>query len=330
MTAHLKVVLGILGNITAICLFTSPLPTLWNITKKKSVQDFSGIPYVCTLLNCSLWVIYGSPLVEYQLLVVTINAAGAILELSYLFLYVTFAPKKLQMKVLKVLLAVVLVFTSLLLLMVELVHDKSQRKIITGTCAVVLAVGMYASPLTVMCMVIRTRSVEFMPFFLSLFTFLNGAAWFGYAFIGKVDIFITVPNGYGALSGIAQLVLYAIYKNATPLSLVLKQQEAALGSKVIGVDDHSIEDDPSLNLKPPKQIFTTPAEQHEVNIISFDDSSVNLKPPAKQITSSSPEQQVKSLTDDCTQTNSPLVQVVVAVDVDTNPHQESISTSKTV
>jgi hypothetical protein len=145
-----------------------------------------------------------------------------------------------------------------------------------------------------------------------------------------VDGKLQVPNGYGALSGIAQLVLYAIYKNATPLSLVLKQQEAALGSKVIGVDDHSIEDDPSLNLKPPKQIFTTPAEQHEVNIISFDNSSVNLKPPAKQITSSSPEQQVKSLTDDCTQTNSPLVQVVVAVDVDTNPHQESISTSKTV
>ncbi len=139
---------------------------------------------------------------------------------------------------------------------------------------------------------------------------------------------LQVPNGYGALSGIAQLVLYAIYKNATPLSLVLKQQEAALGSKVIGVDDYIIEDDPSLNLKPPNQIFTTPAEQHEVNITSFDDSSVNLKPPAKQITSSSPEQVVKSLTDDCNQKNSPLVQVVV--DVHTNQHQESISTSKTI
>jgi hypothetical protein len=148
-----------------------------------------------------------------------------------------------------------------------------------------------------------------------------------------VDGKLQVPNGYGALSGIAQLVLYAIYKNATPLSLVLKQQEAALGSEVIGIDDHIIEDDPSLNLKPPNQIFTTPAEQHEVNImsfddssvnlkphakqitsfspeqevniISFDDSSVNLKPPAEQITSSLPEQQVKSLTDDCNQKNSP-------------------------
>ncbi len=48
------------------------------------------------------------------------------------------------------------------------------------------------STIIVQCMVIRTRSVEFMPFLLSLFTFLNGAAWFGYAFVGKVDIFITV------------------------------------------------------------------------------------------------------------------------------------------
>ncbi len=53
-------------------------------------------------------------------------------------------------------------------------------------------VFVFHSTLIVQCMVIRTRSVEFMPFFLSLFTFLNGAAWFGYAFIGKVDIFITV------------------------------------------------------------------------------------------------------------------------------------------
>ncbi len=53
-------------------------------------------------------------------------------------------------------------------------------------------VFVFHSTITVQCMVIRTRSVEFMPFFLSLFTFLNGAAWFGYAFVGKVDIFIAV------------------------------------------------------------------------------------------------------------------------------------------
>jgi hypothetical protein len=43
-------------------------------------------------------------------------------------------------------------------------------------------------------MVIRTRSVEFMPFLLSLFNFINGAVWFGYAFVGQLDIFIAVSE----------------------------------------------------------------------------------------------------------------------------------------
>ena len=38
---------------------------------------------------------------------------------------------------------------------------------------------------------IRTKSVEYMPFFLSLVNFLNGCCWTAYALI-KFDIYITV------------------------------------------------------------------------------------------------------------------------------------------
>ncbi|XP_024367363.1 bidirectional sugar transporter SWEET4 [Physcomitrium patens] len=212
-----KVILGVLGNITAICLFASPIPTFINIVKKKSVGDYSGIPYVCTLLNCLLWVVYGLPVVEYQVLVVTINAAGCIIELIYLALYLKNAHKSIRMKVMKVLLAVLILFTLVTVIVLELIHDKKKRKLVIGTLCAVFAVGMYVSPLTVMRMVIRTRSVEYMPFLLSLFNFINGLVWFGYAFIGGLDIFIAIPNGLGALSGVAQLSLYAFYRNATPV-----------------------------------------------------------------------------------------------------------------
>uniref|UniRef100_A0A452ZPK4 Uncharacterized protein n=1 Tax=Aegilops tauschii subsp. strangulata TaxID=200361 RepID=A0A452ZPK4_AEGTS len=37
----------------------------------------------------------------------------------------------------------------------------------------------------------KTRSVEYMPFVLSLVNFLNGCCWTGYALI-KFDLYITV------------------------------------------------------------------------------------------------------------------------------------------
>ncbi|CAA0812918.1 Bidirectional sugar transporter SWEET1 [Striga hermonthica] len=69
---------------------------------------------------------------------------------------------------------------------------------------------MYASPLAVMKVVIKTKSVEYMPFLLSLFVFLSATCWLIYGLIGK-DIFILVPNGLGCLFGAMQLSLYAVY-----------------------------------------------------------------------------------------------------------------------
>uniref|UniRef100_M1CBD7 Nodulin MtN3 family protein n=2 Tax=Solanum TaxID=4107 RepID=M1CBD7_SOLTU len=69
---------------------------------------------------------------------------------------------------------------------------------------------MYGSPLSIIRLVIKTKSVEFMPFFLSLFVFLCGASWFAFGLLGK-DPFVAIPNGFGFGLGTVQLILYAIY-----------------------------------------------------------------------------------------------------------------------
>ncbi|KAG6496404.1 hypothetical protein ZIOFF_044271 [Zingiber officinale] len=64
-------------------------------------------------------------------------------------------------------------------------------------------------------LVIQTKSVEFMPFTLSLASFLNGVCWTSYGFL-PFDINLLVPNGLGTLFGLAQLILYACYFKSTP------------------------------------------------------------------------------------------------------------------
>ncbi|XP_016465419.1 bidirectional sugar transporter SWEET7-like isoform X3 [Nicotiana tabacum] len=85
---------------------------------------------------------------------------------------------------------------------------------IVGSICIAGNILMYASPLAIMKLVITTKSVEFMPFFLSLFSFLNGVSWTTYALI-PLDAFVLAPNSMGIALGLAQLLLYAMYYKST-------------------------------------------------------------------------------------------------------------------
>ncbi|KAI6689503.1 hypothetical protein NL676_026331 [Syzygium grande] len=87
---------------------------------------------------------------------------------------------------------------------------------------------MYASPLLVMKLVIKTKSVEFMPFLLSLSCFLFGIFWLAYGLLSQ-DPFLIVPNGLGTALGIVQLILYAMYrKNCSHTKHETKDEIAAM------------------------------------------------------------------------------------------------------
>lgn len=205
-------IFGIFGNATALFLFLAPVVTFTRIIKKKSTEDFSGVPYIMTLLNCLLSAWYGMPFVSpNNILVSTINGTGAVIEAIYVIIFIIYAPKKTQKHMSGLLVLVLSLFAMIVLVSIFALHGR-HRKFFCGMAATIFSICMYGSPLSIMRLVVKTKSVEFMPFFLSLFTFLCGTSWFIFGLLGS-DLFVTVPNGCGSALGAIQLILYAIYRN---------------------------------------------------------------------------------------------------------------------
>ncbi|CAL5375324.1 unnamed protein product [Camellia sinensis] len=141
-------------------------------------------------------------------LIITINSFGCLVETIYICVYLFYAPKKIKFKTMKLL------------------------GFMLG--------GVFAAPLCILKQVIRTKSVEFMPFSLSLSLTLNAVMWFFYGLLIK-DFNIAIPNVLGFIFGIIQMVLYAIYKN--PKKVVAKDQKFSsdqIPNKVIALEEEKL------------------------------------------------------------------------------------------
>nr|XP_043622764.1 bidirectional sugar transporter SWEET2 [Erigeron canadensis] len=207
---------GVAGNIFAFGLFISPIPTFQRIIRNRSTEQFSGMPYIYALMNCLICAWYGTPFISSDnILVTTVNSAGAVFQLTYIIIYISCAEKRKKFNMSALLLAVFGVF-AVIVIGSLLVTDLEVRHLLIGFLSCATLISMFASPLSVMNLVIQTKSVEFMPFYLSLSTFLMSTAFMLYG-IFNFDAFIYVPNGIGTILGIAQLVLYFYYHDKSRL-----------------------------------------------------------------------------------------------------------------
>ncbi|KAF8030824.1 hypothetical protein BT93_D0117 [Corymbia citriodora subsp. variegata] len=147
-----------------------------------------------------------------NLLLLIISIIGVVIELTYVLIFITYAPKKERTKIMGLCgLALIFILTFAFVSLFAL-HSKT-RKLFCGITLDIFSAFMYASPLSNMMLVIKTKSVEFMPFLLSLSSFLCGIFWLAYGLLSH-DPFLIVPNGLGTGLGIAQLILHAMYRKS--------------------------------------------------------------------------------------------------------------------
>ncbi|RZC48063.1 hypothetical protein C5167_041026 [Papaver somniferum] len=202
-------IVGIVGNVISFFLFLSPLPTFFSIYKKGAVEDFSPYPYIVTVLNCALWVFYGF-VTPNSLLVITINGGGLVIELIYVAIYFFYADNKQRKRPCIWSLAEIVFLVAVVLLCSLIPNPQSWRGVVIGWLCVAVNIGMYAIPCLAMRQVYKTKSLEYMPFWLSLACFLNGLCWLAYSLLG-FDKYILTSNGIGLVLGLIQIIVIGYY-----------------------------------------------------------------------------------------------------------------------
>ncbi|TYI95783.1 hypothetical protein E1A91_D01G022900v1 [Gossypium mustelinum] len=217
------VAFGVLGNIISILVFLAPLSTFYRIYKKKSTESFQSLPYQVALFSCMLWLYYAL-IKKGAFLLITINSFGCIVETLYISMFLAYAPRKSRISAIKLFAAMNLGLFSLILIVTHFLVKNSIRIQVLGWINVAISVSVFAAPLNITTRVIKTKSVEFMPFNLSLALTLSAIMWFAYGAFIK-DLCVAVPNVVGFILGMFQMILYAIYRNT---------------DKVINVEDKKV------------------------------------------------------------------------------------------
>eukprot|EP00735_Rhodelphis_limneticus_P001743 TRINITY_DN1241_c0_g1::TRINITY_DN1241_c0_g1_i1::g.26799::m.26799 TRINITY_DN1241_c0_g1::TRINITY_DN1241_c0_g1_i1::g.26799 ORF type:complete len:321 (+),score=52.18,sp/Q8LBF7/SWET7_ARATH/32.54/2e-21,MtN3_slv/PF03083.11/3.9e-15,MtN3_slv/PF03083.11/9.2e+03,MtN3_slv/PF03083.11/1.3e-18 TRINITY_DN1241_c0_g1_i1:48-965(+) len=202
---------GILGSILPLTNFIfffflqiSGLKTISLISSKKSIGDFSVLPFLSLAVNCVIWVIYG--VLKSAPAVVWPNVSGMLLGFLYLRLYHSYAtPAQRTDLANNWYLPAIGILGTVLMLTVFAPTALAVHYI--GLIGCVLAVLLLSSPLAVLRTVLKNRNTAAMPFATSLGGFLNSLSWTLYGLLVANDIMIWGPNALGFLASTVQMIL---------------------------------------------------------------------------------------------------------------------------
>jgi solute carrier family 50 protein (sugar transporter) len=196
--------LAIVGIVIGIMLSLSPIPTFIDIAvHSKTTGGYTVAPYISSFLCCSMWLTYAVMAGSAKSDLIPLNALSFVIYFIYCCIFLVYAPNRSS-----VLLIYMGALGTLAVTVSVAVFVKSL--ILVGVLATVANCLMFAAPLAVLTQVIKTKSVRYMPFLLSLTSFLCASVWLVWAFMVK-DFFVLIPNALGTFFGLIQLCLYAVY-----------------------------------------------------------------------------------------------------------------------
>lgn len=206
--------------VLTLALFLAPVQTCLQVRRDGDIRDYSEVSFITSLFNCLLWVVYSS-ITPGRIQSFIINAVGGVLQSGYIVWFLAYSTGEAHRRIWQRTVGMVLTFALLICLdllllphlgISSIIADDTAETDYLGVFCSVLNVGMYAAPLSVMALVVETRSVEFMPLFLTLGVAGCTVSWAIYGmYVG--DIWIGIPNYLGTVVAVFQLGLYGFYAN---------------------------------------------------------------------------------------------------------------------
>jgi len=185
------------------------------VVKNKTVGDFTDVPFLLTMINCTLQVFYQFPLGNMDPF--EINVLGMVLNTIWLSVFVIYNNnRKLLLAKCVGVVAICAAIEAVSVIMQATGSTEKQGIQMVGNIAVIFNIGMYGAPLAALGTVIATRSVATLPLSMVLACLLASFLWGLYGkWMG--DYVIGIPNDIGVMLAIVQVIVWLKYKNASPV-----------------------------------------------------------------------------------------------------------------
>ncbi|XP_023641249.1 bidirectional sugar transporter SWEET8-like [Capsella rubella] len=170
------------------------------------------------LMKCSLWFLYGLPLVQNDNILVTItNGIGFLIQVIYLVLFLIYCGDELQSQTIWHCLGFEFVFVFFFYgVTLGVIESLPSRHTFIGVVCNVFTIVMYAT--FVMKTMVEKQSFKCMPDWLSSVSFINATIWTAYSVVYKIDIYLLISNGLEALLCAWLLIVNALQHTTTEVN----------------------------------------------------------------------------------------------------------------
>ena len=203
-------IFGWVGSVISVVFFIVPCVPFYNLIKGKiTYKETPGVLLICSVVNCILWVVYGVKLSKAQ--VYSTNGIGGVVTTVWICIFLVFWLKKHALKSFGFIALTVVVFAGIFLLFYYVVDPKKDKAVVTGYCAMVFNILMYAAPGEKIYTVIKTKNHTLIPIWSTIAALVNSACWLIYGIFGS-DVNVIVPNALGIFFSVLQIILYLIIK----------------------------------------------------------------------------------------------------------------------